>query len=340
MELTLERASKGPSPALAQRSEQRHFVLRTPSPVHRDVEVRLPADLTRFGGTTRACATGNPSGPVVVVLGGISGNRFVCRGRDGGAGWWPGLVGQGRAVDPARHLIVGLDFAADPSGAAALTTADQARVLAAALDALGLASADSVIGASYGGMVALALAELEPERVGRLVIISAGAEPHAAATAGRELQRRVVALGLETGRGEESLAIARGMAMMTYRTRDEFAERFEGGIDDPCPRSASEPGSYLRARGEDFLSVMTPERFLSLSASIDRHRVDPSQIKAPVLLIGAESDQLVTAGQMRSLAGRLGGPAELHLLPCLYGHDMFLKEAEAIGCIAAPFLAA
>jgi homoserine O-acetyltransferase len=85
---------------------------------------------------------------------------------------------------------------------------------------------------------------------------------------------------------------------------------------------------------------MTPERFLSLSASIDRHRVDPARIAAPVLLIGAESDQLVPAGQLRDLAASLAGPAELHLLPCLYGHDMFLKEAETVGRLVAPFLGA
>lgn len=339
MELTLERIPEAESQTVPPR-ELSDFVLRAPEPTHRDVEVALPEDLKQFGGATRASATGNPEGPVVVVLGGISGNRFVCRGPDGGQGWWPGLVGPERAIDPARHFIVGLDFAADPTGAAAPTTADQARVLAAALDALGLARADIIIGASYGGMVALALAELAPERVGRLVIISAGAEPHPAATAARELQRRVVALGLETGRGEEALAIARGMAMMTYRTRDEFAERFDGGIHGCCPRTASAPGAYLRARGEHFRTVMSPERFLSLSASIDRHRVYPARITAPTLLIGADTDQLVTADQMRDLAARLGGPAELHLLRCLYGHDMFLKEAETVGRIAAPFLAA
>jgi len=338
MELTLERIPQGLSPTLPL-PEQHDFVLRALEPVQLDVEVALPADLRRFGSTTRATATGNPAGPVIVVLGGISGNRFVARGRDGGNGWWPGLVGAGCAIDPARHLVVGLDFAADTTGAAAPTTADQARVLAAALDALGLGCADAVLGASYGGMVALALADFAPERVGRLVVISAGAEPHAAATAARELQRRVVALGIETERGAEALAIARGMAMLSYRTCEEFAQRFDGGIDDCHPCTPSAPGSYLRARGAAFLSVMTPQRFLSLSASIDRHKVDPARITTPVLLIGADTDQLVTSEQMRDLAARLAGPAELHLLDCLYGHDMFLKEAEAVGRIAVPFLA-
>ena len=309
-----------------------------PEPSFLDLEIELTGDLAPFGGSVRATASGKPDGPLLVVLGGISGNRFVAGSADGAAGWWPGLVGEGCAVDPRRHWIVGLDFAADPTGRAAPTTEQQARVLIALLDRLGRARADAVIGASYGGMVALALAALAPQRVGRLVVISAGGEPHPLATANRELQRRVVALGLDSGKGEEALAIARGMAMLTYRTPGEFAARFDGGIGGCCPQTASAPGAYLRARGRDFLSVMSPERFLSLSASIDRHRVDAARITCPVLLIGADSDQLVPPEQMRALAARLAGPAELHLLPCFYGHDMFLKDAEAVGRLAAPFL--
>lgn len=304
----------------------------------RDIEVPLPAALRHLGAATRATAVGNPDGPVVVVLGGISGNRFPCRRADCTAGWWPGLTGEGCAVDPARYLVVGLDFAADAGGKAAPTTHEQAQVLCAALDALGLQRADAIVGASYGGMVALAAAQHFPERVGRVVAISAGAEPHAAATAARELQRRVVALGVESKRGEEALAIARGMAMLTYRTADEFAHRFDGGIAEPCPLTPSAPGAYLRGRGDAFCTVMTPGRFLSLSASIDRHRIDPAAIACPVLLIGAESDQLVPPDQLGALAARLPACAGLHLLPCLYGHDMFLKEAESVGALAGPFL--
>ena len=136
-----------------------------------------------------------------------------------------------------------------------------------------------------------------------------------------------------------ALAIARGWAMLSYRTPGEFAERFAGGLDcdDPCAETA--PGAYLRARGEAFVRHMSPERFLSLSGSIDRHDVDPARIAAPALLIGAAGDQLVPVEQMRDLAARLGGPATLHIRDSLYGHDMFLKEAAAIGELVAPFLA-
>lgn len=303
-------------------------------------DVPVPQDLRQFGRTIRASGLGDPLDLPVVVLGGISADCFPGLRPDGSAGWWSGLVGQGRAVDPGQSYVIGMDFAADETGATAPSTADQARVLAAALETLGVRRPATIVGASYGAMVGMALAEADPARVERLVIVSGSAKPHPVSTAQRELQRRVVSLGLQAGCADEALAIARGMAMLTYRTPAEFERRFGGGIGEPAALCCSEPGSYLRARGEAFTSVMTPGRFLSLSASIDRHCVRPEKIEAPCLLIGAHSDQLVFPDELRSLAANLAGSAELHLLDSLFGHDMFLKEPERVGGIVATFLAA
>lgn len=306
---------------------------------HRDVHVPLPHGLERFGGSVRVRVTGREDAPLVVALGGISGDRFVCGHPDGREGWWPGMVGAGCAVDPEHYRVLGFDFAADPRGEVAPSTLEQAQVLAALLDRLSIEKAHAIVAASYGAMVALSFAEHLADRVGKLVIISASARPHPAATALRDLQRRVVELGIKAGQKGEALALARGMAMMTYRTPEEFGRRFKGGIAEPHCLGASEPGSYLRARGEAFLSVMSPERFLSLSASVDRHDVDATRIAHPALLIGANSDQLVPPDDMRKLASRLAGPTELHLLDCLEGHDMFLTNAANLSGLVSPFLA-
>lgn len=301
-----------------------------------DVEVPIPAHLRHLGTHTLARLTGRADGPLIVALGGISANRFVATGEYRSIGWWPGLVGEGLAVDPARHRILGFDFAADESGVAAPSTFDQAEILAEAIALAGGGPA-VVIGASYGAMVALALAARRPELVAKLVIISAAHEPHSAATAQRELQRRIVGLGIAAGRDLEGLSIARGLAMTTYRTPEEFGARFAGGIPDADPLGVSEIGAYLRARGDVYGEVMSPRRFLSLSASIDRHQVDPAEVRAPALLIGASTDRVVPPAQMQALAGLLPD-AELHIVDCLYGHDMFLKEAERVGALVGPFL--
>lgn len=312
-------------------------MLMRPAPGCRDVEVPLPPSLARFGARTACRVSGAEGEPVIVVLGGISADRFACTRADGANGWWPGLVGPDCAVDPQRHRVIGLDFASDGEGKLAPTTAEQAEVVCAALDAIGAQVADLIVGASYGGMVALALAQHFPQRVRRLAIISAPAEPHPMATATRELQRRAVALGLAHGDGDAGLSIARGLAMLTYRTPEEFAVRFTGGLEQGEALGTTAPGAYLRARGNAYHAVMSPQRFLNLSASIDRHRIDPARIPQPALVIGATSDRLVPPEQIEALAAALPD-ARLHLIDSLYGHDLFLKETGQIAPLVAAFV--
>ena len=300
--------------------------------------VPLPDAIARFGGAVRASLCGASQAPVVIVVGGISANHLPCITPQGSNGWWAAVAGERQAIDPSCFRILGIEFAADPSGILAPSTRDQAAAISAVLDALGIERAHAIVGASYGGMAALALAQHFPSRIERLAIISAPAAPHPAATAARELQRRIVLLGIAAGRGPEGLAIARGLAMLTYRTRDEFERRFRGGASGEHADQSSEPGAYLRARGEDFISIISEGRFLSLSAAIDRHQVEPGEIKVPALLIGSVSDQLVPPSQMEELAALYAGPASFHLLPSFYGHDMFLKDAARLSELVGPFL--
>ncbi len=302
-----------------------------------DVLLRRLAGHHRLPLETRAMIAGPQEAPLLLVLGGISGNASVARLEGGTPGWWASLFGEGALLGTQRFRILGIDFVADESGAYAPDTFEQASIIADTLEEIGEEPL-AIIGASYGGMVALAYAQRFDART-PLVIVSASARPHPMATAQRSLQRKVVALGLWQGCADRALAIARGMAMLTYRTAPEFAERFEGGICSPDPLSASQPMDYLEARGRAYVEAMSPGRFLSLSASIDRHRVDPRQIRSPALVIGVDEDQLVPIGDVAALAAGLAGETRLRTIGSIYGHDAFLKEPELLGRLVDEFLA-
>jgi homoserine acetyltransferase len=63
--------------------------------------------------------------------------------------------------------------------------------------------------------------------VRQLVLASGAHRPHPYAAAWRALQRRAVALGqLQCGE-DHGLALARQFAMLSYRTPEEFGERFD-----------------------------------------------------------------------------------------------------------------
>jgi homoserine O-acetyltransferase/O-succinyltransferase len=288
---------------------------------------------------------GRPRAPVVVVLGGISANRHVASSAaDPTIGWWEPLVGPGRPIDTDVCRRLGVDWAdggrrSDGRPARIVTTHDQAVAIAALLDQLGVERVRAIVGASYGGMVALAFAERFAERVEQLVVIGAAHESHPMSTGLRSLQRRVVELGLDHGAANEALALARGIGTTTYRTAREFGERFDNSPSFIGETNVSfEVERYLANRGADFAARFRPEYFLALSLSSDLHRVDPAAVHTPATLVAAEGDTLVPEEQMRALSKRLAVPAQLVHVPTIFGHDAFLKEPAKFGRILSSVL--
>ena len=315
-------------------------------PVWRDHTVPLPGFCLGDGqpltdATVRLRRFGPDGAPVVVVLGGISSDRRVADVGDGRVAWWPRIVRHGGPVDLDRYQVLGLDLLPGPGETAVrtLTPADQARVLAAALDHLGVPLLEALIGASYGGMVGLAFAALFPKRLKQLIAISAPHRAAAHATALRGIQRRILAFGIETDHPSEAVALARELAMTTYRTAEELDWRFG---QDAVPGAAGQPYAvcdYLKARGRAYVPKMSAERWISLSDSLDRHRVEPEAVTAPTTLLGFTSDQLVPITDIEALAGSLPNLRTLVRAPSLYGHDGFLKDEAVVADLITTALA-
>ena len=113
--------------------------------------------------------TGPINAPVIAVLGGISSSRHVtATAANPRPGWWNSFVGAGKPIDTLQFKVVSMDYLGG-DGDDALSRHHQARALLDALDDAGIGQLHAVVGASYGGMVALSLAELYPSRVERLI---------------------------------------------------------------------------------------------------------------------------------------------------------------------------
>lgn len=305
-----------------------------------DVSVLLPADFCLQSGETlsrpeiRLRIHGDPAKPVVVAAGGISAGRAVADWRDD-KGWWREIVRPDGAVDLNKFCVVGFDFLPNAGETArTITSRDQARALAFALSAVKIAQVKAFVGASYGGMAALAFAEEFAGRVETLCVISAADRAHPAATALRGVQRRIIDFARRCGAAGEGVSLARQLAMITYRTPEEFAARFSqapgaaaGDPYDVC--------NYLIARGGAY--AMAPERFVTLSDSIDRHAVDAAKIKTPSLFVASKSDRLIPADDIARLSGAVANGRYFEF-DSLYGHDAFLKDAAIIGPVLKSFI--
>jgi homoserine O-acetyltransferase len=107
-------------------------------------------------------------------------------------GWWDGLIGPGKPLDPDRFFVVcanvlgGCQGTTGPSSRAPddgrwgsrfpeVTVGDQVRVEAAVADALGIDRWACVVGGSMGGMRALEWAVALPDRVAALFFLASGA---------------------------------------------------------------------------------------------------------------------------------------------------------------------
>lgn len=274
---------------------------------------------------------GAPDAPTVVVQGGISADRDVTRSDGRCDGWWQALAGDGAAIDLAHYRVLAIDWLAPMDvGVESISTDDQAEAIAVLLQSLGVAAAHAFVGSSYGAMVALAFAAKYPKRVERLVLLAGAHKPHPLAIAQRSVQRGIVRLGQSSGQVDQALALARQLAMTTYRGSEDFARRFAGEPEQRDGRFRFSVEDYLEQAGKRFAERFDAERFLGLSESIDLHSVAPEQISTPATLIGFVSDRLVPLADLCELQQRLAGSATLAVIESPYGHDGFLKEPEQL----------
>ena len=277
-----------------------------------------------------------PAGaPVTFVAGGISAHRHLAAcDAFPETGWADALPGSGRALDPSRQRILGFDYVgADGTLDAPIDTADQADAIAVLLDALGIARLEAFVGYSYGALVGLQFAARHRARLGALVAASGAHRAHPYASAWRALQRKAVALGQLQCADAQGLSLARQFAMLSYRTPQEFGERFDAPpvIANGRVRVAAE--DYLDAAGAGFVSRTPVVAWLRLSESIDLHRVDPADVRVPTTVVAVEGDPLVPLADAVDLVEGLDGRGRLRVLRSRYGHDAFLKDHDRIDAI-------
>ncbi len=269
----------------------------------------------------------------------------------GPRGWWDAVVGPGKPLDTERFFVVCANLPGSCYGSTGplspnpetgrpygfgfprFSVRDWVRVHLQLLDALGIDQA-RVIGGSLGGMVALEFALMAPDRVAGALVIAAPARHGPWARAFNRLAREAIALDPKRG-----LALARGLAMLSYRSPQSFEERW-----------GHEPArgeTYVLHHGQKFVRRFDAASYVVLSEAMDGHDVARGRgplpqvlrgLKPPTLFVGLDSDVLYPSWEVREVA-RLAG-ADYVELTSPHGHDAFLIEHEPMGQIVRDFLSA
>ncbi|MGH8500016.1 MAG: homoserine O-succinyltransferase MetX, partial [Methylococcales bacterium] len=269
---------------------------------------------------------GNPNAPVIIIAGGISANRHVSLSTEfPERGWWESQVGPGRAIDTHRFRILAINWLGHEGKLdVAIDSADQADAIAATLDHLNIKSATAFIGCSYGAMVGLQFAARHGARLEKLIAISGADTAHPYSSAWRALQRNIVRLSRDSSNETAALSIARQLAMLSYRTPEEFAARFATPVqlENDIARGPAE--NYLEVCGNKYAAITNTTAFLRLSESIDLHQVDAEDINTATTLVAIEEDRLVPVETLAALEVKLGNRCRLKRLHSVFGHDAFL----------------
>ena len=304
---------------------------------------------------------------------------LVCHALSGSAqvgAWWPELFAAGSllnldqdcvlcvnligscygstgpsSVDPDTGKIYGPDFPL-------ISIADNVRAQAQLLDSLGIHKLRLILGGSIGGMQALDWAIHFPDRLDRAVIIGV-APVSAMGLALNHLQRQAIQQDPDWADGRylgqrpphRGLALARQIAMLSYKSADLFDERFgrtpNRNGEDPWSLDNHGGGliggrfdiaGYLDHQGVRFINRFDANAYLAILRMMDtwdplRGHASPAEAFAPIrarlTFVGISSDWLFPSPSVRAFASIIqsaGIHADYREMTTSHGHDAFLAE--------------
>jgi len=290
------------------------------------------------------------------------------------AGWWEEMIGSGLPLDTDRYFVICINSLGSCFGSTGPASIDSAtgepyRLTFPTLSLedvaeggyevirqLGLDNIHTTIGCSMGGMSALAFCVRHPELGGRLLSLSSAARALPFSIAVRSLQREMIVRDPLWNGGDYTVEnppvvgqrLARKLGMMTYRSPQEWDQRF--GRERSTSEMNSEEmffgdfavESYLKSHANRFTGQFDANCYLYLSRASDLFDLAEhgGSIEAgfdklaltQAMVIGVETDLLFPIRQQRELAAGLQrsvSDVELVELDCLKGHDSFLVEMDA-----------
>lgn len=312
---------------------------------------------------------------VILILHALTGDSHVTGPAAPGhmsSGWWSEIVGPGLAVDTDKYFVIAPNILGGCQGSTGpatvspdgrewgsrfprLTIRDQSNAVLSLLKELQIEEIAAVIGGSMGGMHALELAITDPAKVKRLAVLASTAATSADQIAANTLQAETIRVDPAFAGGDyydeaegphRGLALARRMALLSYRSPDELNQRFRRSWQSEVSPIA-EGGrfaveSYLDFHGNRFTRRFDANSYLILLHAMNSHDVGRERggiedalatITAPTLVLGIDSDRLFPLAEQdriaRGIRNSLTG-AKAGVINSEFGHDGFLIESEAV----------
>jgi homoserine O-acetyltransferase/O-succinyltransferase len=311
----------------------------------------------------------------ILIFHALSGDSHVAGvHEDGRQGWWDLMVGPGCAFDTDRHFIIcanvlgGCKGSTGPSSTnpatgkpyamdfPVITIHDMVRAQRPLLDHLGISKLLAVQGASMGGMLALAFAQLYPEMTDRVIVMACAHANHAQAIAWNKIGRRAIMsdplwrdgnyYDSPQGPPRHGLAVARMIGHVTYISEGAMDRKFGRALQSAEKESFTfgvdySVESYLRYQGQIFHERFDANSYLFITRAIDYFDFTAktngdlpaafTETRARFLFLSYDADWLYSSERMEAMsaaAKSAGRDALHHKIHAPLGHDAFLVQKE------------
>ena len=320
----------------------------------------------------------------ILVLHAFSGDAHAAgiNRQTGQPGWWSAMVGPGLAFDTDRYFVIcsnvlgGCQGTTGPSSMdpatgkqyamrfPVITISDMVRLQKLLIDHLGISRLLAVAGGSMGGMQALEWAVAYPDSVAAAIPIAATSRHSAQQIAFNEVGRQAIMSDPDWNNGDyydgkppgRGLAIARMVGHITYMSDGSMREKFGRRLRDKDAFGFDfsvdfEVESYLRYRGNQFVTRFDPNSYLYITKAMDYFDLSSSysslaaafeRTKARFLVLSFTSDWLYPTYQsLEVVSGLRSRNVDVAFceLASTYGHDAFLVEIDEQSRMVAGFLA-
>lgn len=319
----------------------------------------------------------------VLIFSGLSPSAHATSSADDPSpGWWEDMIGSGLPIDTRRYFVISVNSlgscfgstgpaSVDPESGKryrmqfpALTLEDVAEAARRVVEHLDIDCLHTVVGCSMGGMTGLAYCLRRPGSTRRVVLISSATRALPYAIAVRSLQREMIRSDPQWNKGDydpddppvTGQRLARKLGMMTYRSAEEWAQRFgreratDHAQNDGRFVAEFSVESYLENHAVKFSGAFDANCYLYLSHASDLFdlaeyggSLDAGFKRLQLeraLIIGVRTDTLFPLEQQRELATGIAAvcnDTQLVELDCIRGHDSFLVEMDAFRPVICEF---
>tara|TARA_R110002020_G_scaffold475899_1_gene713994 strand:- start:46298 stop:47362 length:1065 start_codon:yes stop_codon:yes gene_type:complete len=271
---------------------------------------------------------GDADAPAIVVQGGISASGRLWKPDK--SGWWQSLHPVFSDLDDVQ--VISFDYFGGLGGsdcpAIPLTVQQHSEAIRQALRDE-TSDLQAWVGGSFGGVLGLQFAADHPTELTHLTAIGAAHKPSVHSALLRYFQQALIQ---RCGDDQSGIILARALAMLSYRTAEEFEQRFNHA-DDAFEYLLYQGEKLLKQNGNNCRSLFT-----HLTPILNDYSIDPTRVQAKVQLIDFHNDAIAPPSLVTELEQLLPNHTGRVTIETPFGHDGFIKNVEQYQSALTHFL--